>query len=233
VSDLIHRLRRLRYASGMSEPDLTLSGDFFWISPYFFTVFVALREKGLPFRVEEVALHEKAQLGEAYRRTSPTGRVPALTHGDFSLAESSAIVDYLEDVFPSPGHPRVLPASARERGLARMLLAWIRSDETLPLRHERGTSTMFYEPTRAPLSVDGQRSLTRLLSLVDRLLTPGAPHLFATWSIADADLAFFLHRLLLNGDELPPAVAAYAAAQWQRPSVQAFVTRARPAYVPY
>lgn len=215
----------------MSDSELVLFGDFFWISPYFFTAFVGLREKGLAFRVDEVALHEKAQQSAAYRRVSPTGRVPALTHGDYALAESSAIVDYLDDAFPAA--PRLLPADARERGLARMLLAWIRSDETLPLRRERPTSTMFYEPTGAPLSAEGQRSRDRLLSLVDRLLAPGASHLFSAWSIADADLVFFLHRLILNGDELPPAVAAYAAAQWQRPSVQAFVARERPAYVPY
>jgi glutathione S-transferase len=92
---------------------------------------------------------------------------------------------------------------------------------------------MFFDHTATPLSEDGQRSRARLLALVGRLLAPGAATLFSGWSIADADLTFFLQRLLLNGDPLTPAIAAYAAAQWQRPSVQAFVSRARPPYVAY
>jgi glutathione S-transferase len=31
----------------------------------------------------------------------------------------------------------------------------------------------------------------------------------------------------MNGDEVPPRLAAYAAAQWQRPSVQRWVKLAR------
>ena len=53
------------------------------------------------------------------------------------------------------------------------------------------------------------------------------------WSQADSDLAFMLHRLLLNGHELPAKVRAYAEREWQRPSVQEFVTHERAAYVPY
>lgn len=47
--------------------------------------------------------------------------------------------------------------------------------------------------------------------------------------MADADLAFMLHRLILNGDAAPERVARYAAGIWRRPSVQAFVTHERPA----
>jgi glutathione S-transferase len=41
--------------------DLTLYGDAFWISPYVFSCFVALREKGLPFAVVEVSLADGEQ----------------------------------------------------------------------------------------------------------------------------------------------------------------------------
>jgi glutathione S-transferase len=32
-----------------------------------------------------------------------------------------------------------------------------------------------------------------------------------------------LHRLILNRDPVPERIARYAARQWQRPSIQAFV----------
>lgn len=54
-----------------------------------------------------------------YRDLGLTGRVPTLVHGDFVLAESSAIIEYFDEVFPAPDYPRVLPADVRERAIAR------------------------------------------------------------------------------------------------------------------
>jgi glutathione S-transferase len=45
---------------------LTLYRDGFWISPYVFSCFVALREKGLDFDVEEIALQHRAQKEPGY-----------------------------------------------------------------------------------------------------------------------------------------------------------------------
>jgi glutathione S-transferase len=57
--------------------------------------------------------------------------------------------------------------------------------------------------------------------------------LFHDFSIADADLAMMLQRLIANGEQVPSKLRAFAQAQWQRPSVRAFVNRPRPPYVPY
>ncbi len=206
----------------------TLYGDAFWISPYFFTAFVALREKGLAFEVREVALHEKAQ-HRAEFAPSITGRVPALEHDGFWLAESSAIAEYLEDVQPAPA---LLPADARQRARARQVMAWIRSD-LMALREERATTSMFYERATKPLSAAGRAAADKLVRVAGALVPDGATTLFGAWSIADADLAFMLHRLLLNDEPVPAKVRAFAEAQWQRPSVRAFVERARPPYRPY
>ena len=115
--------------------------DRFWISPYVFSCFVALREKGIAFETRDVGLDRGDQKTDDYRARSITGRVPSLTDGDFSLAESQAIVEYLEDVQPTPP---ILPHDSKERARARQLLAWIRSDLDA-LRAERPTTTMFYE----------------------------------------------------------------------------------------
>jgi glutathione S-transferase len=209
---------------------LTLFADTFWISPYVFSCFVTLREKGLDFSVDPVALQSKEQEVPAFRDGTLTGRVPALRHGDFWLAESQAIIEYLEDVFPDT--PRALPRGARERARARQILAWLRSD-LMAIREERSTATMFYERAATPLSDAGNAAAAKLLRVADLLVPQGSGSLFGAWSQADSDLAFMLHRLLLNGHEVPAKVRAYAEREWQRPSVQEFVTRERAPYEPY
>ena len=84
------------------DAPLTLYAEPTWVSPYVFSCFVALREKRLPFDVVEIPLHEGAHTRAPFRDRSITAKVPALTHGGFWLAESSAIIEYLEEVFRLP-----------------------------------------------------------------------------------------------------------------------------------
>lgn len=209
----------------MTEPIVLYCEDE-WDSPYVFSVFVALHEKELPFveRVLDLARGEQKQ-GD-FRARSLTARVPCIEHDGFALSESLAIHEYLEEAFPEP---RLLPKGVRERARARQILGWLRSD-LLPLRQERPTSSMFYAHVDTPLSERGQAAALKLIEVTERLLEDRGT-LFDHWSIADADLSFMIHRLILNGDPVPPRVHAYATAQWQRPSVQAFVKHARPAKI--
>ena len=71
--------------------DLTLYVDENWASPYAFSNFVALKEKGLSFEVADVALSKKETFHGDYKVRSLTGRVPMLRHGDYFLTESTAI----------------------------------------------------------------------------------------------------------------------------------------------
>ncbi len=215
----------------MSQPSLVLFGESFWISPYVFTCYVALKEKGIPFEVRPIALYEKAQQQPDYANASVTGRVPALQHGDFTVAESSAIVEYIEDVF-GEGKP-MLPRDPKERARARQIMAWIRSDDTLPLRTERSTTSMFYEKAKNPLSDGAQKCVNKLLQVALRVVPDGKNQMFASWSVADADLAFILERLLINDYDLPARLRTYCDAQWSRSSVREFVEQKRIPYVPY
>jgi glutathione S-transferase len=203
--------------------------DRFWISPYVFSCFVALREKNIAFETREVGLDRADQKADDYRARSVTGRVPSLTDGDFSLAESQAIIEYLEDVQPEPP---ILPRDPKARARARQLLAWIRSDLDA-LRAERPTTTMFYDQTSVPLTKAGEDAAAKLIDVASRVIPDGVAQLFGAWSIADADLAFMLHRLITNGHDLPEKVRDFAELQWSRPSVVEFVRRDRPTYVPY
>lgn len=212
---------------------LTLFPDRFWISPYVFTVAIALEEKKLPYEAQEVSLETKAQEAPEYRKATLTARVPALAHDGFTVAESSAIVEYLEDAFPAPKHARLLPDAVKDRARARQVMSWIRSDDTLPIRSERSTHTMFYGTPKEPLSDTAKKAVKKLVDLTEGLLQGSRSTMFDAWCIADADLAFMLQRLALNGDDLPAKVRAYADANWARPSVKTFAARKRPPFVPY
>lgn len=215
-----------------TAPDLELFVDGFYISPYALSAFVALTEKQLPFSMTEVHLDAGDQRRPEYVAHSLTGRVPMLRDGDFYLAESQAIGEYLAETYPFPDHPRLFPADLKQRALSRQLMAWIRSD-LMPIREERATHTMFYERATAPLSPAGIAARDRVVAVAERLVGDGRKTLFDAWCLADSDFGFFLMRLVLNGDAVPAAVRAYAEAQWQRPSMRAFCERPRAPFRPY
>jgi len=215
-----------------SSRPLTLYVDAFYISPYAFSCFVTLREKGLAFEVCPVPLQDKAQKEPGYRDRSLTARVPALVHGDFWLSESSAIDEYLEEVFPPPAYAAVYPRDARERARARQVQAWLRSD-LMALREERATTTMFYARAEQPLSAAGAAAAETLIRVAEQSLGAGGSYLCDAWSIADADLAFMLQRLIRNGDPVPARLRDYAEREWQRPAAREWVERERIPLVPY
>ncbi len=212
---------------------LVLHGNSTWTSPYVLSVFVALREKQLPFEVRDVALHKGAHADPAFAARSLTSRVPVLVDGEFALSESSAIDEYLEDAYGPPAHARILPADVRARARARQVMAWLRSD-FMAIREERSAEYVFYAhdrlPPLAPLSADGQRAAAKLLAAVERLLPPGGGPLFGAWCIADTDLAMMLQRLVKNGHDVPARIRAYADEQWRRPAVAEFCAHERPPF---
>ena len=203
---------------------LTLFVDAQFASPYAMSVFVALREKKLPFEMLTVDLATAKNRTASYASASLTQRVPTLTDGDFSLSESSAITEYLDEVFPDV---RLYPEPPRLRARARQVQAWLRSD-LMSIRLERSTEVVFYGRTGAALSRDAVDASEKLFSLADRLLDRGATHLFGSWCIADVDLALMLNRLVLHGDPVPKRLADYAAQQFDRPSVSKWLALDRP-----
>ncbi|WP_349970605.1 glutathione transferase [Pseudomonas caspiana] len=193
-------------------------------SPYAMSVFVALREKGVEFELSTLDLEASENQSADYASLSLTQRVPTLVHGDFALSESSAITEYLEDVFPQTS---IYPRDLMQRAKARQVQAWIRSD-LLPIRQERSTLVVFYGLKAGPLSPDAEAAKRKLISAAQALLEDSPEYLFGEWSIADVDLAVMLNRLILNGDSMPSGLVEYAQRQWQRASVQEWVRLQRP-----
>lgn len=211
-----------------NEP-LTLYVEAFWLSPWTCTAFAALREKGLPFQTGIAMLRHGVGAKDALRDKTLTGTAPVLQHGTMFLAESLAIIEYLEDTFAPPEWPHILPGDRRDRARARQLLSWFRIG-LLALRTERPTERIFYPPAeRAPLSDAARRDADDLLHVAERLGAGPHGHLFADgFSVADVDMAFALQRLITGGFAVPDALLAYANAVWTRPSVHEYVAHARP-----
>jgi glutathione S-transferase len=109
----------------MSSPGLRLFVDSEFLSPYAMSVFVALREKGVSFAITHVDLEAQENLRPQYRERSLTCRVPTLEHGGLSLSESSAITEYLEEVFPPPAFAGVIPQDPMARARVRQVQAWV------------------------------------------------------------------------------------------------------------
>ena len=194
-------------------------------SPYAMSVFVALHEIGLPFDIDTVDLNAGLNHTAPFADISLTRRVPTLIHGDLALSESSAITEYLNELFPAA---KLYPQTPQARAKARQVQAWLRSD-LMPIRQERSTLVVFYGQKGQALSAAAQQAADKLFAAAEALLPDGADNLCGEWSIADVDLAVMLNRLALHGDHVPARLADYAARQWQRPSVQRWVTQTRPA----
>lgn len=84
----------------------------FPLSPFVRKVVVAAREKGLDY---ELIPANPSQPTDEFLKISPFCKIPALSDGDFCLADSTAIVTYLEAKYPEPP---LLPAEAQARGRA-------------------------------------------------------------------------------------------------------------------
>lgn len=100
---------------------LTLYG--YWRSSAAYRVRIALNLKGLAYRHVPVHLVREGgeQHGDAYRALNPQGLVPLLVdeeNGGVRIAQSLAILEYLDEIFPVPA---ILPGEPAQRAAVRAL----------------------------------------------------------------------------------------------------------------
>ncbi|HYD25749.1 MAG TPA: glutathione S-transferase family protein [Croceibacterium sp.] len=84
----------------------------FPLSPFVRKVLVAVHEKGLE---AELVPSNPAQPDAEFAAISPFGKIPAFRDGDFAIADSTAIVTYLDARYPEPA---LLPAAPEARARA-------------------------------------------------------------------------------------------------------------------
>ena len=80
------------------------------ISPFVRKVLAFAAEKGIAMETKPVGVGD---MNPAFRKASPLGKMPALDDDGYMLADSSAIVHYLEAKHPTPA---LIPADPQERG---------------------------------------------------------------------------------------------------------------------
>ncbi len=79
-------------------------------SPYVRKLLAYCEERGIAFELKAVGIGDP---DPGYRAASPLGKMPAIDDDGFGLADSSAIIHYLE---ARDGPSGLIPAEARDRG---------------------------------------------------------------------------------------------------------------------
>lgn len=219
------------YPGEASARVVTLFVDGYFVNQWDASCMVALEEKRVAYSTARALLRDGGGVTPALVGHTSLARVPALQHGDVWLTESSAIIEYLEEAFPAPAYPRLLPAEPHARAKARQWMAFVRSD-LMALRTERSWWMCVYpEPNPPPLSRTAEREAQELVRLVDRLAELGELDV-AHWNMAHADLALTVLRLARTGYPLPDRVSAFFAVAVARPSMRAYLEHPRPPFRP-
>src|SRR5260370_26646694 len=90
-------------------------------SPFAWRVWLALEHKKLPYELRVMSFDKDDLKQPAFQALTPRGKVPLIQDGDYVLYESGAIIEYLQDAYPSSG-ASLFPADPKPRGIARRLI---------------------------------------------------------------------------------------------------------------
>jgi glutathione S-transferase len=82
------------------------------LSPYVRKVLACCSEKGIEVELQPTGIGDP---NPEFRKASPFGKMPGFADGDYYLADSSAIIHYLEAKFPEKP---LIPAEPKARGKA-------------------------------------------------------------------------------------------------------------------
>jgi glutathione S-transferase len=148
----------------------------FSVSNYYNMVKFALLEKGLKF--EEVSAMPSQE--NDFKAKSPMGKVPCLETDHGFLSETTAILDYIEAIAPSPALlPKDAFAAAKVRELVKCLELYIE----LPAR--RHYPEIFFGEVRNPAAVTEARPVIEKGLAALKQLGKFKPFLCGEFSYAD------------------------------------------------
>jgi glutathione S-transferase len=199
------------------------------VSPYVRKVMAYLAERGMTAEVVGVGIGDP---NPDYAKASPLRKMPALSDGDFHIADSSAIITYLDAKYPGSG---LIPDSAE--GKARV--HWF--DEFADTVLGAAGGAIFFNRFVAPkfMGVPGDEEAARmgeekLPALYDYLESaiPDSGHLVEDcFTFADLTVAVVFGNLRLIGlvpsTTTHPKLAAWLDTQYARPSIAASFAHAQ------
>ena len=89
------------------------------LSPFVERVYLQVQAKGLGNRIDFPGADWDQIKTPEYLKINPYGKMPALKWGDFTLYESTVIMEFLEDQFPQKP---MLPKDIKERARVRLVI---------------------------------------------------------------------------------------------------------------
>lgn len=186
--------------------------------------YLALAHTGQPFREVVVPLGQ-ADTAAHIAKYSPSGRVPALLHGELAIWDSLAICEYLAEQFPQA---KLWPQDTAARALARSVTAEMHSGFA-NLRNHMPMNLHARKPGegRAPGVAEDISRITSLWKEYRSRFGQGGPFLFGAFSIADAFYAPVVTRFVTYDVELDAVGAAYRDAVLALPAMKAWTEAAR------
>jgi glutathione S-transferase len=93
-------------------------------STYTRSVRLALEEKGIKHQLVEIDILKGAHKQPPYSSKQPFGKVPAFEHEGHTFYETSAILRYIDEVFPKPA---LMPSTPVERARVNQVLSIVDS----------------------------------------------------------------------------------------------------------
>jgi glutathione S-transferase len=180
---------------------------------------LALEMSGADY--EMVAFHlGESDVRERIRKISPTGRVPALHHGDLVIWDSLAIAEYLAEQFPDRG---MWPVDPRTRAVARAVTAEMHSGFPAMRRempfNDRRSSPGVGRTEETAEEIERVRAVWRMCR--SKHGDQGA-FLFGDWCLADVAYAPVVSRFRTYGVELDDVCRRYADEVGRQPHVAAW-----------
>ena len=186
---------------------------------------IAMKVAGIAFAEQVISL-DAGDFQERVRKTSATGKVPALADGETQVWESLAILEYLAEKFPKAA---LWPAEQGARAHARAIAAEMHAGFT-PLRRHYPMNVKRPVKRRAPTD-----EVVPHIGRIDAMwkdcrsrFGQGGPFLFGAFGAADAMYAPVVSRFHTYGVEVSPVSRAYmeavmglpAWAEWYAAAVQ-------------
>jgi glutathione S-transferase len=89
-------------------------------SPYAWRVWLALEHKAIPYELKAISFSAGDLTKPEFLALNPRHKVPTIADGDFALYESAAIIEYLDEQYPTG--KRLFPGSIRQRAVIRRLV---------------------------------------------------------------------------------------------------------------
>jgi glutathione S-transferase len=174
-----------------------------------------MRERGIAFDEQLVPFSETGPNWTAFRRFSPTGKVPCLVDGSTTVWDSLAITEYLAE-----HHPGVWPAEATARAWARCAAAEMHSGFSALRNQCAMCCGLRIRLNEVPPTLAAD--LARIDELwCEGLSRFGGPFLAGPeFSAVDAFFAPVAFRIQTYGLKLGDTASAYAARLLALPSMQ-------------